>query len=217
MTMKNIALCATLALASITAGNASAQSSQDPGWRAHLGAASIQATTGGSPELNPGAAVGLEYRASRRLGFELGVMSADIENDLDFGFFDFVSITIESKLRATPILAQLDVHLTPDHRVDLFIGPVVGYVLYGDREIRVRGLPEEEESLAVLRTSTDDGIAWGAHLGLNAQLGHSRAFFTARASYLKAEVESSAGDDELGALSFDLDPLAVQVGVGYRF
>lgn len=215
--MKSQSLKAFAGLVFVTAFSASAADLQQPGWRAHLEAAALASTAGGGAKASLGFGLGIEVRTSERLGFSLTAASADAESELEIGFFDLATISVDSTLRTTPILARLDLHLTPHQRADLFLGPVVGYVLYGDQEFRIRGTGAGEELGATVRVPTKDGFAWGAQLGVHAPLGRSKLYWTARATYLKAEVELAEQDEELGALRFDLDPLLLEVGVGLRF
>ena len=206
-----------LSLALLSASSAAAQDLQAPGWRAHLAAAGFTSTSSGADEPTLGFGLGLEYRVSDRLGFTLTGLITKFEEELEFDFFEVASLSIESELSATPVLVQLDWHLTPHHRVDLFLGPVAGYVLYGDQKVHLRGVADGEVIADGFSVPVQDGFAWGAQLGVNIPFGQSRAFLTARATYLKAEVEADVPADELGAPHFDLDPLAVQLGVGFRF
>jgi hypothetical protein len=143
---------------------------------------------------------------------------------MSFGFFDQEFLTIESSLRMTPVLAGLNIHLTPGRRADLYLGPVVGLVRYDDIEIEFRGDFLGGEVIPVQRVETEDGFAWGARLGVDVPIGRRGAFFTASATYLKAEVEVDGFDDpegedveDFGSSSFDLDPFLTQIGFGYRF
>ena len=76
-----------------------------------------------------GFAIDFEYRVSRRLGIDFGAISASP------GFTVAVdaeplSVTASGDIRITPIYAALNIHLTPDGRFDLYIGPLLAYVSY---------------------------------------------------------------------------------------
>jgi len=203
-------------LAFLAGGHAAAAADQaDPGWRLKLTGASAQSTGGGGFNSSIGAGLGLEYRASEHLGIEVGAGSSQINNELGFSFFGEEDFTIESRLRVTPLLARLNFHLTPSHKGDLYLGPVAGWVRYGDLDVRVR-VPGEG-SLPADRVKNKDGFAWGAHIGLDVPFGSRGFFFTSDATYLKATVKPSSGSAAEGAQDFDLDPVIVQVGLGYRF
>jgi outer membrane protein W len=205
-----LTLCATVPAMAATAE----MPDEASGWRLSLTGISAQSTAGGGGfNSSLGAGLGLEYRATPRVGVELAVLSTSIDNELGIDFFGLAHVSIRSSLRVTPVLAQLDLHLTPGHRVDLVVAPVVGFVRYGDLETRVSG-PEGSEAQ---RVATKDGFAWGAHLGFDVPLGGRGLLFTAGATYLKARVEPRTRSAEGGAPKLDLDPLFLQAGIGYRF
>lgn len=183
----------------------------EPGWRLKLTAASIQPTGGGSNS-SLGAGLGFEYRASEHFGFEVGAVSSQVKDGLDFSFGD-ESFTVESSFRVTPVLARLNFHLTPGRRADLYLGPVAGWVRYGDTDVRVN-VPGEGSFLAG-QAKNKDGFAGGAHIGLDVQFGRRGLFFTSDATWLKAKVKPAS--DSVGESSFNLDPVIVQAGLGYRF
>lgn len=166
---------------------------------------------------SPGVSLGLKYRASRRFGLALDVMTAKVESDTGFEFFDTNILLLESSVRMTPVLARLDIHLTPDDKVAFVVGPVLGYIQYGDLKTEIRS-DFLEGSVPVERLRTKDGFAWGAHMGLDVPFGKNGLYFTAGVTLLKAEVETEDdADSELGQVELDLDPFIVQTGFGYRF
>jgi outer membrane protein W len=198
-----------------------AAAAEDGRWQVEITGLSSQSTTGwiwGDSDESAGGGLALEYRASRRLGLALEVLSSKVESDVGFEFFDTDLFVLASSVRMTPVLARLDVHLTPDHKADLVVGPVVGYMHYGDltTEIRSDFLGED---LEVERLRTKDGLAWGAHIGLDVPIGAGGLYFTTSATYLAAEVETEGIADEAagGTGDLDLDPFVVQAGFGYRF
>ncbi|HKI00778.1 MAG TPA: OmpW family outer membrane protein [Thermoanaerobaculia bacterium] len=199
---------------------AAATGPSDPGWRLKLSGISAQPAGGLGFNSSAGFGLGLEYRVSRRLGVELAAMTTEMDSELSFEFFDSELFVVESSLRVTPVLAQLNLHLTPDHRADLYLGPVFGRIRYGDLDIEVHG---DGGSVPVAHVRTKDGYAWGAHIGMDVPVGGRGVFLTAGATYLKAKVEPAGGagsdddPDESGPATFDLNPLVAQVGFGYRF
>lgn len=210
-------LCALCAVHPATAAAAT-------GWGLEVTGGSVQSASELGLDSSPGFGLGLEYRASRRLGVQLDVLTSEIESDIGFEFFDLDLLVLESSMRMTPVLARLDVHLTPDRKVDLYLGPVLGYVRYSDIKTAVRSDFLGDEALSVGRVRTRDGFAWGGQIGMDVPLGSRGTFFTVKATYLEAEVETieeidDEGEGEEGSFesSFDLDPFVVQVGFGYRF
>ena len=214
-------------LALATAGSAAAQTETGRGWQVELTGLSTRSTTASfdGSESSSGYGLGLEYRISPRFGVELDLLSSELEDRMSFSFFDEELLTIESSLQMTPVLAGLNVHLTPGRRADLYVGPVLGLIRYDDIELEFRGDFLEGATVPVQRVETEDGFAWGARLGVDVPIGRRGLFFTASATYLKAEVEVSSFAGEIGEdgeivggdSSFDLDPFVTQLGFGYRF
>lgn len=196
-----------------------AVAADDTGWQLELTSVGAQSTStfGLDSDDSVGVGLDLEYRASRRLGLGLGVLTSEVGSELGLEFFDLDLLVIESSVRMTPVLARLDVHLTPDRKVDLFLGPVVGYVHYGDLRTEIRS-DVLGESIPIDRVRTKDGFGWGGHIGVDVPIGNRGLFFTGRATYLKSELRArDVDEDEEGDPSFDLDPFVAQVGFGYRF
>jgi outer membrane protein W len=204
------------------AGSRPAAAQTDPAdgrWSFKLQGMSVQSTFGGDFNSSSGGGLGFEYRASRRLGIEAGVFTSQVKSQTDFDFFGLIHLGVESKLRVTPVTAQLNFHLTPDHHVDLHLGPVVGWMRYGDLESTVRSSVLGDESVETERVRTKDAFAWGAHIDVDVPLGQHGAFFTGGATYLNAPVKTRQELEgvEAGDTTLHLDPLVLKVGVGYRF
>ena len=175
---------------------------------------------GASVELTSDAGLGLslvgEYRANGRLGIELGAQWS--ENDLEmtlggnmFCGSSFCTVTASDSLRPLTLSLGLDVHLTPGRRADLYVGPVLAYVLYNDPTFRAVG--------ETLEASIDDEFAFGGVVGVDVPFGDRGWHFSGSIRYLLAEADARARDAEgdAGAASLDFDPLAVALGFGYRF
>jgi outer membrane protein W len=190
-----------------------AAAADDTGWRLKLDGIAAQPLIGDGGDPAYGGGVGLEYRASRRLGVELSALTAEIEEEFTFGFFDD-SVTIGTALRMTPVLAKLNVHLTPDSRADLYLGPVAGRMMYGDFDVTVHSSLDGETVRGSVKT--EDDWTWGAHIGVDVPVGDRGLFFNAGATWLKAEVEIE-DPEEGGTFRSNLDPIIAQVGFGYRF
>lgn len=111
-----------------------------------------------------------------------------------------VSASVTGSGNMTPLLVGPNFHFGPSDKVDLYAGPFLGYVFYGDVTI-------ENE-----RISVDDDFAYGAVLGLDVPFGEGGFAFSASARYMVTEAQPR---DENEAL--DIDPVTLLVGVGYRF
>ena len=157
-----------------------------------------------------------ERRVSDRLGFEVGARWNEHDLELQLGGVAFCGstfclVTASDSVRPITLSFGLDVHLTPGRRADLYVGPVLAYVLNTDPTFQV--LDE------TLRVSMDDNLAWGAVVGLDVPFGDRGWHFCGSVRYLESEADAIARDDEgeAGTASLDFNPLAVAVGFGYRF
>lgn len=154
-----------------------------------------------------GVAVDFEYRISRRLGIDFGAVSASPRFSVTVDA-EPLSVTASGDIRITPIYAALNIHLTPDGRFDLYIGPLLAYVTY-DSFVLVAE-PELRESF-----SAEEDIGIGAVLGLDIGLGGGRWSLTTAIRYLDTTIEASSADGGVGRS--DIDPMIFSFGVGYRF
>ena len=154
-----------------------------------------------------GFAIDLEYRASRRLGIDFGVISASpgIEVTVDD---PPLSVEANADLRITPIYAALNVHLTPDSRFDLYVGPVLAYVVYESFDL-VAG-PELSEPFSV-----ENDFAVGAVIGLDIGLGSAGWSLNTAVRYLETSLEARPADGSVGTT--EIDPTIFSLGFGYRF
>lgn len=204
-----------LMIFSTFAAVSSAAAATEGRWQLKLSGVAAQSTSGGSQDSSFGSGLALEYRASPRVSVELAAMTSVLTSRQEFDFFD-ERIVVEQSVRTTPVLARLNLHLTPGRRADVYAGPVFGLLRNGDFELKIRGGFPPTDSV---RIPTKDSTAWGAHIGIDLPLGDRGWFFTGGATYLKAklELDTSDLDEEDGDTSTDLDPLFVQAGIGYRF
>lgn len=140
-----------------------------------------------------------EIRINRRLGVETGVIIVPF----DFGL-EFLGSSGElGDATAIPLTIGLDVHLLgKQSRADLYAGPIVGYTLWSDMEFSAAA----GGGMAAL----DDQFGAGGVLGLDVPFGSSRWQFNASLRYLRVSAEDPSAEIEV-------DPLFIEVGLGYRF
>lgn len=167
-------------------------------------------------DAGPGFSLVGERRLNDRLGVELGAQwsESDLELTLNGEMFcgsTFCALTASDSVRSLTLSLGLDIHLTPERKADLYVGPVLAWVRYSDPTFRF-----QEETL---RGSIDDELAWGGVVGLDVPFGDRGWHLSGSLRYLRAEPDATAQDDEgpAGQASLDFDPIAVAVGVGYRF
>ena len=171
---------------------------------------SIDKPSGGEIHAGGNAALGvsiaIEYRLSNLIGLELAAVyakSPDVD-DTTNGNND----EIGEGPTFFPILAGANFHLLDSDNADLYVGPRVAFINFGDFDLDIDGQ----------RTSfdVDDEFAWGATVGFNYRIGESRWSIVAEATYLDADMEiSESGSDISTVTSFD--PLFVNLGASYHF
>jgi hypothetical protein len=157
-----------------------------------------------------GFGAGVEYRPLRdcdlsRLGFAFDAIRSQldahvmIDNPQGWGMED-------QAINFLPLLLSLNYHLTPGRPADFFLGPTVGYALFGDATFHVlgRSLPERYQ----------DVFIYGLNLGVDVPFGAERNHaFTAglRQLFVKAKAEGPS------FFSLDLHPTIATAGVAFRF
>jgi len=160
-----------------------------------------------STGIGGGLSVDLEYRASRRLGLDFGVLAASpsIGTRIEIGWH---GVSVSTGITVAPVTFGLNIHLTPDSRVDVYLGPLVAYVKYNSFELHVG--PGASE---VFHTGDDFGL--GANLGVDILLGKGRWSLNATLKYISSTLEATPIGGDTGTVDFD--PTIFGVGVGFRF
>jgi outer membrane protein W len=161
-----------------------------------------------------GWALGLEMRATPKLGVGIRYVKASptIRITID-GAPALPVLEARDDLGVTMYAASLNLHLTPDRPVDLWISPVLAYLSFDDLLFAVNGPGGLSDTLAL---EVDRDVTWGIEAGVDIPLGDSAWMATASASYLDSTLEfTEVGEQGSEDLSFD--PVVVSVGIGYRF
>lgn len=139
-----------------------------------------------------------EFLVTDRFGIEpcVGYATHEITVDepgfptLEFGETTWAALTINANF-----------HLLLERKVDLYVGPTVGYVFWG--AIESDEFPSD--------VPTDDTVALGANIGIDVPFGESAWSFTGALRYLATDLGVEGGGD------IGVDPVQVKVGVSYRF
>ena len=163
-----------------------------------------------------GFCIDMERRFNDLFGLGLTIMRADHDIDLTGSATVRIrddatgTILVEQSeslnmglgaVQMTPILLGANFHFGGGDRVDLYAGPFIGLVDFGD--VTVEGQ----------RIAFKDEVAYGATLGIDVPFGQGSAAFSASARYMVAGAET----DEIDSDTVELDPLVLLVGVGYSF
>ncbi len=166
-----------------------------------------------SDDAGAGLGVNGEYRISPYLGVEMGLM-AGAETDMVFVASTGPEGTFlaSDTLAMSAVCAGLNVHLSPNTRADVYLGPMVAYVNYENIAAGSFGPGPIDRYYAEVRFEND--LAFGASLGLDVPVGKGGWLFNANVRYIASELDGSGPGPRQ---TVDHDPLFVGVGFGYRF
>lgn len=160
-------------------------------------------------DLDPGAGAGLrlEYRFAEALGVELGVLGAssfDVTvGNLGDGFGVETSIS-----SFAPVTLGLNYHFSSGNRVNVYAGPFLALIRYGDVEVQTG------TSGVVTRESVDTDTGWGVIVGLDVPVGSGNWLLQSNLRYIQTNMKGTTVD---GVFDSDFDPLILSVGFGYKF
>jgi outer membrane protein W len=157
-----------------------------------------------------GFGIGLERRLTSRVGVELGLLSGSQDISLRVEAATGEQASLSNGLSFRPIYLGLNLHLTPDKPVDLYLGPMIAYASYGDLNFVLT--PDQR-----LDVSIDSDWAWGLNLGADIGLGDGPWSLGVAVKYLETELRATEEDDDGGNESLAYDPIIFSIGVGYRF
>lgn len=214
----NGALVALLALGlAWPAAPAAAAAETAPGWRLRFSVASIDFDSnlsGGSGYgIDVGAAVGIngEYRFNRRFGLDLGGFAGGgVDVAGHRSWIGWAETDVYDTMSVSGLTAGLDIHLTPDSRVDLYLCPMVAMLQFGGL-VFVAGPHRLRTAVAF-----DEDLAVGASLGLDVPLGDRRNWsFNASLTHLDSTL--NGGDHGDLRIEEDYDATLFGLGFGYRF
>ena len=159
---------------------------------------------GGNAEI--GTMLALEYRLSNRIGLEIGVAyaeSPDIDDDIN-GNGD----SIGEGPGFLPIYAGANFYVMDSKHLDVYLGPRVAFVTFGDFDLDIEGQRTQFE--------VDGEWAWGATAGIDYRFGESRWSVTAEATYLNVDMEITNESTRVVS-SNQFDPLMITLGATFRF
>lgn len=158
-----------------------------------------------------GFGVAIERRLSSRLGLEVGALYAAPDLSLDADLANGLSFNVSDSVSFTAITAGLNIHLTPDKAIDVYVGPLLGYALFGDVGFQVQ---TGDQTLAS-DFSSENEFALGAQIGADISFGDGPWSLNLAAKYLDASLKVT--DDEGEETDLGFDPLILRVGFGFRF
>lgn len=158
-----------------------------------------------------GIGLSLEYRITRRFGVEALGLTADLEGEYRSTFIDppIPEQVVTQNVEAEIYGLGLNLHLMPGRRIDVYLGPILAFVEYGEfRALVVTG--EATTGTAFIESSDDTAL--GATLGADLFLGSSGRWALSGAV---RQLWSRFREDSF--FEIETDPLIATAGVAYRF
>ena len=163
-----------------------------------------------------GLGLGLEYRFSKRVGLEFGAqvgydasMRYKLSDPEGKVFGDPLDAHPGGDMRFVIYDAALNIYVAAG-QVEVYVGPVIGYITYDDVDVRLGSF------LVPATVLNDSGGAVGGVLGLDIPFSNSHWFLTSSVRYLVASYDSRLSV-ETSTRSIDFDPFIARLGLGYRF
>lgn len=140
-----------------------------------------------------------EFLVTDRIGVEPGIGLLDHDVTVrETGFPDLV--LGDTSLFA--LTANVNYHLLQDKKVDLFVGPTIGYAFWGDLKS-----DEFDEDFPI-----DDAFLYGVNLGVDIPFGQGAWGFAGSIGYLLSDLTPEGSSADIG-----VDPFQLKAGVSYRF
>ncbi len=182
---------------------------------------------------------GYEYMVTDMIGIDanLAYSKHDIEHrDEVYGIFDVEGVTgdfseistLEGDISMMPITVGVNFHVMQKEKVDLYLGPFLGYVMYGDikwNKVTAQfSLTPDDPLLDPLagsftesasgKTKIKSDFGFGAVVGIDVPFGSGGWMFSSSLKYLSTKAKS---DEEYWDAEIDMNPWILSIGVGYTF
>ncbi len=159
-----------------------------------------------------GLGLAVERHFNRRLGLELGALFAEPDIIVGTGFDGGPALDATEGVSLRSITLGLNVHLTPDKAVDLYAGPFLAHVEYGN----LRFIAQDNSGRVDVGVSSSDNFTVGAQIGADVAFGDSAWSLNLVGRYLDSSLDVVTGDERT-VRQLDIDSLIFGVGVGFRF
>ena len=163
-----------------------------------------QVHAGGNAEL--GVSIAAEYRLTELIGLEVATVfakSPDIDDTTDAN-----NNEIGEGPSFVPVIAGVNFHLVDSAKIDMYVGPRVAFVQFGDFDLNIDG-----QNTAF---DVDSEFAWGATAGINYRIGDGRWSLIAEATYLDVDMNITQQGESTSIVN-RFDPLIVNLGASFRF
>ena len=200
----------------------------DSGSSAYTNTTSIGDTTefinSYSVDMGNGSGIGLSAERlvlNKRLGLEFGVLFADLDTEL---MVDITGGTSGDRKAVTSVSSAFEslyfstnYHIfNPEKWYDLYAGASLNLIHYSDSRVTVDGAPGQ--------FNIEDDIGYGLLLGFDAKFGEQQKWrITSGLRYLFTETlfsfnfETADGGTSVAPVNVEVNPVILQLGLGYSF
>jgi len=169
----------------------------DEGWR------TIEGDYGG------GLYAAIEYRPTPLVGIELGNLVGAVGTTSGHYCGGCGRSLDSTAIGFSSLLVALNAHLTTSRRVDVSLGPIVGYSWFSR-------LDYDNHNHYAGTLSVEDDMVWGGGLDVDIRIAESRWSIAIAAKYLETRIETSRrhGVERIDA---DFHPFMIGAGFGFEF
>ena len=147
-------------------------------------------------------AIGAEYLLNQRVGLDFGIGRCDFDALAEYDVFDIWEMDHDD-LTATVFTFGPNFHLTPNSKVDFYLGPMLGLVSFDTSTHRILGEDVDEKF-------EDDEFGVGVQAGIDIPISDKWAV-AGLARYMPL---SSSGTGFVDG-KIDFDPMKLLVGLAY--
>lgn len=159
-----------------------------------------------------GPVISFEKMVSDLVGIEVSVSHTEHDVDFEVGLFGVTETVTIGDITMTPIIVGANFHVVRKDSVTVYLGPQLGYVLYGDLKLGSND-PDIEDIVGDSDVGVDNGIAFGGVLGIDIPIGDAGWMFSGSVQAVSTDAEFDDSDGE----ELAIDPFIARAGVGKKF
>jgi hypothetical protein len=153
---------------------------------------------------------GIEYRPTRYVGLELGnLVGAVGTTRARYGCRYGCGSTGSTAIGFSSLLFALDIHVATSRRVDVSLGPIIGYSWFSE-------IDYDDHDYHSVAVAIRNDIMWGGGLDVDVRVAESNWSIAITAKYLDTRIESSSRHD-FERIDTSFDPFMIGVGFGFEF
>ncbi|HVS65700.1 MAG TPA: hypothetical protein VMT85_19590 [Thermoanaerobaculia bacterium] len=170
--------------------------------------------------LDGGVALGAQAEVKFREWLGLGFGAMLHRHELHF-MFDTPTAWLmdDDDLDGFTLFAGPLFHVTPQRRVDIFLGPLIAYTDWQGVDLDIGTVPDDDRFSSRVSASFDSEVTLGFQVGVDIPFGESR--WGLYAGLLYFEVDAEADDDPdfpfPDAFTLGVDPVSLNLGLSFDF